>query len=75
MFHKMKDESLARRNVAFLLDHSSQCGHLTEHGKQWLSFFPPKLINVCSQDLDYCITSHKFARLKMSVELISCKST
>lgn len=43
--------------------------------KGFLSPPTPQLINIRSQELDYYITSHKFARFKMSVELINCKST
>lgn len=75
----MNDESLARMNLLMLhffkISLSSAGTSLKTANNSFFFFFPPELINVCSQDLDYCITSHRFARLKMSVELISCKST
>lgn len=73
----MNDESLAGMNVDFLVDAPLQCGHHAAHSYQGFYSAPPplQLINVRSRELDYYITSHKFARFKMSVELINCKST
>lgn len=76
MIQKTNDEGLAGMNLLMLhflwMSLCSQARHCMQLAAL---FFPLSLINFHSWESDYCITSRKFARLKMPVELISCKST